>query len=451
MSQSREEQYKKMTETPVPKLIAGLSVPTIISMLVTSIYNMADTAFVGQLGTSASGAVGIVFGFMSIIQAVGFMFGQGSGSLLSRRLGNKDYDGASRIASTGFFSALAAGMIITVTGFCFLDPLIFLLGSTKTIAPYAKTYISFILAACPLMITSFVMNNMLRYEGKAYLGTIGMFTGSILNIIGDPILMFGFKLGIAGAGLSTSLSQCFSFLILLSMFLRGKTQSKLALSMVQRKLSVVAEICATGFPSLIRQSMASLSTMLLNSLAGVYGDAAVAAMSIVSRISFFVFSFALGIGQGYQPVCAFNYGAKKYSRVRKGFFYTIVFTEIFLIVMAVPVILKSGSLIQLFRDDPDVVRIGTRALILHCLALTFIPMGTVTEMTLQCTGNPLSASVLSSLRSGVILIPLLLILSQTRGLAGIQEAQPLSYVLTAIPAAFMGVRFFKNLPLKDGQ
>ena len=234
------------------------------------------------------------------------------------------------------------------------------------------------------------------------------------------------------------------------MFLRGKTQTKLSISLVQRKVSVVAEICATGFPSLVRQSMASLSTMLLNSLAGVYGDAAVAAMSIVSRISMFVFSFALGIGQGYQPVCAFNYGARKYSRVRQGFLCTVIFTETFLIIMAVPVILKSGSLIQLFRDDPEVVRIGTRALILHCLALTFIPMGTVTEMTLQSTGNPLSASILSSMRSGVILIPLLLILSQTRGLAGIQEAQPLSYVLTMIPAAIMAVQFFKKLPRNDG-
>ena len=449
MDNNREVQFKKMTETPVPKLIVMLAIPTIISMLVTSIYNMVDTAFVGQLGTSASGAVGVVFGFMAIIQAIGFMFGQGSGSILSRKLGRKDYDGASRIASTGFLCSFMCGILILILGLIFIDPLVYLLGSTKTIAPYAKTYIIFILLATPMMISSFVLNNILRYEGKASLGMIGLLAGSILNMVGDPILMFGFGLGIAGAGLSTAISQVISFLILLFMFYSGKTQSKLSLKNASFRPSVVFDICATGFPALIRQALASVATMILNKEAGFYGDAAVAAMSIVSRVCMFVFSFALGIGQGFQPICAFNYGAGKYSRVRRALLYTMAYAEGLLVIVSILVISHSSQIIQIFRDDPEVIRIGIRALNLYCASLIFMPMGTVTEMMLQSTGYRLQASITSSLRSGLIFIPLLILLARFRGLAGIQEAQPLAYVLASIPSFIMLIWFLRRLPRED--
>ena len=449
MDNNREVQFKKMTETPVQKLIVMLAIPTIISMLVTSIYNMVDTAFVGQLGTSASGAVGVVFGFMAIIQAIGFMFGQGSGSILSRKLGRKDYDGASQVASTGFLCSFMCGILILVLGLIFIDPLVYLLGSTKTIDPFAKTYIIYILIATPMMISSFVLNNILRYEGKASLGMIGLLAGSILNMVGDPILMFGFGLGIAGAGLSTAISQVISFLILLFMFYSGKTQSKLSLKNASFRPSVVFDICATGFPALIRQALASVATMILNKEAGFYGDAAVAAMSIVSRVCMFVFSFALGIGQGFQPICAFNYGAGKYSRVRRALLYTMAYAEGLLVIVSILVISHSSQIIQIFRDDPEVIRIGIRALNLYCASLIFMPMGTVTEMMLQSTGYRLQASITSSLRSGLIFIPLLILLARFRGLAGIQEAQPLAYVLASIPSFIMLIWFLRRLPRED--
>ena len=449
MDNNREVQFKKMTETPVQKLIVMLAIPTIISMLITSIYNMVDTAFVGQLGTSASGAVGVVFGFMAIIQAIGFMFGQGSGSILSRKLGRKDYDGASQIASTGFLCSFMCGILILVLGLIFIDPLVYLLGSTKTIAPFAKTYIIYILIATPMMISSFVLNNILRYEGKASLGMIGLLAGSILNMVGDPILMFGFGLGIAGAGLSTAISQVISFFILLFMFYSGRTQSKLSLKNASFRPSVVFDICATGFPALIRQALASVATMILNKEAGFYGDAAVAAMSIVSRVCMFVFSFALGIGQGFQPICAFNYGAGKYSRVRRALLYTMAYAEGLLVIVSILVISHSSQIIQIFRDDPEVIRIGIRALNLYCASLIFMPMGTVTEMMLQSTGYRLQASITSSLRSGLIFIPLLILLARFRGLAGIQEAQPLAYVLASIPSFIMLIWFLRRLPRED--
>ncbi|MBQ1922469.1 MAG: MATE family efflux transporter [Lachnospiraceae bacterium] len=449
MEKHNQSQYIKMTQTPVLPLITSLSVPTILSMLVTNIYNLADTAFVGQLGTAASGAVGIVFGYMAIIQAAGFMFGQGAGSIMARLLGARRVADAEKTASTAFFCSMISGGLIGLVSLVFLDPVVRVLGSTETIAPYARTYILFIIAAAPLMTASFTMNNLLRYDGKASLGMIGLMTGAIMNMAGDPILIFGFKLGIAGAGLSTALSQAVSFCILLSMFLRGKTTVGISWKKADFLPGRIWDICATGFPSMIRQALNALTTIVLNTCAKPYGDVAIAAMSIVSRISFFVFSIALGIGQGYQPVSAFNFGARKYGRLRKAFRVTAILSESVMLAGVILVLAFSGNLIGTFRDDPEVIAIGTRALRLHMLGMLALPFGMTVEMTLQSTGSRLAASVLSSMRSGLFFIPLVLILSRLRGLAGIQEAQPLAYLLATLWSLVFMRRFFGKIPLED--
>ncbi len=446
-SSDASRQYDIMTKMPVHRLIIMLAIPTILSMMVTTIYNLVDTAFVGRLGTSASGAVGVVFGFMSILQAFGFMFGQGSGSLLSRSLGAKDPDTASRIASTGFAASFSSGILIAVIGFIFEDPLISMLGSTDTIAPYAKDYLKYIMIVAPFCSSSFTLNNMLRYEGRARLGMIGLLTGGILNIGGDALFIFGMNMGIAGAGLSTAISQVISFSILLYMFLAKKTQSRLSPSNIVIKGRMLIEIVETGFPSLLRQGLGSTATILVNFKAAQYaGDAGVSAMTIVTRVSFFLFAIALGIGQGFQPVCAFNYGAGLYKRQREAFRFTIVLSEIVLIVFTVFAMLFSGGLIRIFRDDPEVIVIGTRALRLLCLAQIFLPIVMVTEMLMQSSGKKIPAAVLSSLRGGILFIPLLVILPAVRGLAGVQEAQPLSYLLAVPFAVFMAKGFFSELP-----
>lgn len=447
--QKSELQFQKMTQTPVERLILTLSVPTIISMLITNIYNVVDTAFVGRLGTSASGAVGVVFGYMAIIQAFGFLFGQGSGSIISRLLGNRQVERATNTASTAFFSSLFAGLLLSLIGFFTIDSLVFWLGSTATIAPYAKTYISYILFAAPFMTTSFTMNNILRYEGKAALGMVGLLSGSVLNILGDYLLMFGLHMGIAGAGLSTCLSQMVSWCILLSMFLRGRTTSKIAWSKVMFTAALVGDIVLTGLPSLLRQMLNGVTTILLNTSSAGYGDEAVAAMSIVSRVVFFVFSIALGTGQGFQPVCAFNYGAGKYRRVRKAIWFTLVTGVVFMLISTSIVLQVPDQIITVFRDDPKVVAIAHRALVLHMLVLPTLPLCVVTEMAYQCTGKKLGASLLSSLRSGFFFIPALFLLSYTRGLAGIQEAQPVAYVLTFVVAIFFLAWYMHHLPRKD--
>lgn len=442
-------QYDKMTKTPIPSLIIKMSIPTIISMLVTNIYNLADTAFVGQLGNSASGAVGIVFGFMAVIQALGFMFGQGSGSIVSRSLGEKDDERACRFASIAFFSSLLAGVILEIVTFLFMNPIVELLGSSPTIAPYAKKYITCILFATPFMISSFVLNNILRYEGKAALGMIGLLVGAIINIGADPLFMFVFDLGIMGAGIATAFSQCISFLILLWMFLCGKTQCKISIRKISGNPADLGNICATGLPSLLRQGLTSISTMLLNSYAVIYGDEAVAAMSIVSRVGMFVFSIGVGIGQGFQPVSGYNYGAKRYDRLREAFRFTFLLAQGLVVLIGAVVAFFAPELMKVFRNDPTVIEIGTRALRLTCYGLMTFPFSMATEMLLQSTGRRVEASILSSLKNGLVFIPVLVILANIRGLMGIQEAQPSTYAISLIPSLVFAWCFFRKLPIDN--
>lgn len=442
-------QYERMTKTPIPKLVVKLGIPTTISMLVTHVYNMVDTFFVGKLGTSASGATGIVFGFMAILQAVGFMLGQGAGSLISRRLGKKDASSAGVYASTSFFLALFSGVLIEALGLCFLEPMLKMLGSTDTILPYARQYVWYILLASPFMIASFVMNNILRFEGKAAYAMCGLMAGAILNMGCDPLFMFVFDMGIAGAGLATALSQCVSFGILLFMFLSGKTQSRLSIKSVTRDMSLLGNLFATGLPAMLRQGMSSIATMLLNHCAKGYGDPAVAAMSIVGRITMLIFAVGLGVGQGFQPVCGFNYGAGKYQRVRKAYGFTLALATLMLGSFALVGLITAPWAVRVFRDDDRVVEIGTLALRLQCGALFFQPLMVMTNMLLQSTGKKLLAAFTALLRSGLYFIPVLLILVHYQGLFGVQAAQPIADVLAFLTALPIVIWFFARLPKED--
>ena len=444
-----KSQYEMMTVKPVPSLIIQLGLPTMVSMFVTSIYNMADSYFVGQINTSASGATGVVLGLMAILQAVGFMFGHGSGSIISRKLGQKDVDNARTIAATGFYSALIAGFFFLIFGGLLVTPLMRLLGSTDTILPYARTYAICILAAAPALVSSCVMNNILRYEGRAFFAMIGLTSGGILNIFLDMLFMQKMGMGILGAGLATAISQYISWALLLTMFILKKTQTSLNPRYAKFKFSILADIVTTGLPSLARQGLASISTMLLNNAAGAYGDAAIAAMSIVNRISMFIFSAVLGIGQGFQPIAGFNYGAKKYSRVRQGFFFTLIFGTIALGIASMAVYINAGSSIQFFRNDPEVITIGIPALHAQCIALFFVPFQVCNNMMFQSIGYKFNATFLSSLRNGLCFIPILLLFSFVWGLTGIQIAQAIADVMTSLICIPFTVSFFAKLPKEE--
>lgn len=443
---SAENQYKKMTETPVAKLIISLGIPTTVSMLITNIYNMADSYFVSQVSLSAGGATSIVFGIMSILQAFGFMFGHGAGSHISRMLGSKHIEKASRYASTGFFWSMFCGMIIMISGLLCLEPLMYLLGSTDTILPYAKDYGRWILLAAPAMTSSCVLNNILRYEGKAALAMIGLTTGGILNMVFDPIFIFAMNMGIGGAGLATTLSQYISFGILLSMFLSNKTQSRLSLRFFDRELRTVGDIVVTGLPSLARQGLNSVSTMVLNAQAKMFGDAAIAAMGYVGRTSNLIFSVGLGIGQGFQPVAAFNYGAKKYERVKKGTFFTLSFGAVLIGIISASCFTLAPQIIMLFRSEPEVVAIGSEALRIMCVFLLFLPVSVVATMLFQSIGKSLPALLLSCLQSGLVFIPLCVILPRFVGIVGIEIAQPVAYFTSAVVSLPVMLIFLNKLP-----
>ncbi|MCQ2592309.1 MAG: MATE family efflux transporter [Treponema sp.] len=443
---SAEEQFNKMINTPVWKLIASLSVPTVISMLITSIYNMADTFFVSQISTEASAAVGIVFPIMSIIQACGFTLGMGSGSLLSIKLGQKKNEEASEISSTAFFTALAIGLLITVFGNVFSSFFLKSVGASQAVLPYAQDYARYIFFGAPLMCASFVLNNDLRSEGKAFFSMIALTFGGILNILLDPLFIFALKMGISGAAIATLISQTVSFSILLSFFLRKKSICQMNPKYFSKNPKVLGKIVVTGLPSLARQGMASIATILLNTAAGTFGgDSGVAAMSIVTKICMFLASIMIGIGQGFSPVSGYNYGAKRYDRVKKAFAFMVSSSFCLLSVLSVLVFIFAPQIMKAFRDDATVISIGTTALRWQAAFIPFHPIIVGTNMLMQSTRHVNQAIYLSMNRQGLYFIPLILLLPHFLGLTGVEICQFLADLLSAITAIPFLIWFYKKL------
>ena len=387
-------------------------------------------------------AVTLVYPVTLAFNAVNNLFGVGVSSAMSRHLGRRAYDQVRTCSAFGFYGALASGVLFSLLCRVFQSPLLRLLGSTDTILPYARQYALFILLGAPFMASSCVLNNILRYEGQAAFAMVGLTSGGILNIFGDWILMEGFGLGVLGAGISTGVSQLISFGLLFYMFLAGHTQSKIAPRNMTRDPGDVLMICRTGLPSLMRQGLGSVSTMMLNGQARLYGDAAVAAMSIVNRIAQFIFSFGLGIGQGFQPVSAFNYGARRYSRVKQAFLFTFLVSEVLMGSIAAAGFFFCPELIALFQPAPDVVAIGSVALSMQLVGLFFQPLTVCSNMLFQSIGQNRTATLLSSLRSGLLFIPALLILSTLLGMTGVEMGQPVADVLAFFVSLPFVVRFF---------
>ena len=435
--------YDKMTKTPLTKLIVSLGIPTTISMLVTSIYNMADTYFVGTLGESQQGSIGILFTLQAIIQAIAFMLGQGSGTMVSKAQADRNDEEAAEYVSTGFFTALIFGTVLMVGGLLFLEPLMRFLGSTETILPYAMQYGACVLISCPMVMGSFVLNNNLRYEGKAIYSMIGLVSGGILNIFGDYLLVIVFPFGVLGAGISTAVSQTISFGILLWMF-HTKAISKIRWSSMSKNISVYATICKVGFPALIRQGLSSMSSGLLNNLTRPYGDAAIAAMSVVNRFSAFVMCVGLGVGQGYQPVASFNYQAKKLERVKKGLLITMAISAGFVAMLAIPGFIFAKEIVWAFQKSEAVLEIGVYALRWACVGTLFLPLSVPVNMLYQSTRQVKASTILSMLRSGLMFMPTLIITTSLWNITGIQISQPLADIMTGIVSIPFIISFLRR-------
>ena len=440
---SAEKHYQKMTQTPASRLVLQLGIPTTVSMLITSIYNMADTYFVGSIGPSAQAATGVLFTLQAIIQGLGFMYGQGCGTFISKELAKRDTDSASVYISSTLFAGFLTGMCILLCGMLFRQPLVLFLGSTRTILPHAMDYCLWVLLACPLVICSLILNNGLRFEGKSLYAMFGLTAGGLLNIAADYLFVMRLHMGVFGAGLATALSQCISFLILLAIYIRT-AQSRISLKYLSKSLGLYLSVARVGIPSLIRQSLTSVTNGVLNNLTKPFGDAAIAAMSVVGRYSFFLACLGLGMGQGFQPVASFNYQAGKRSRVRQGLLFTMGYGVVVIGGAALASIFFAEPIIRLFQKSPEVVAIGSTALRLYAVGIMFTPFSIPVNMLYQSIQKPGIASALSLIRAGAVTIPILLLGVPLFGLAAVQCAQPIADVLAGLVSIPFIIYFCKN-------
>jgi len=425
-----EQKHQMMTETPINSLIMRMAIPSIISMLVTSLYNMADTFFIGQLNNvPATASIGIVFPLMNIIQAIGFFLGQGSGNTVSRLLGKKEMKDAEHTVATGFFGAVIMGVLFTSLGLLFIQPLMKVLGATDTIMPYAIGYGRYIILGAPFKLASIVLNVQMRFQGNAFFSMIGIASGAVLNIFLDPLFIHTFGLGVEGAAIATAISQVFSFLLLLGGTYRGGN-IRLKVRAFTLKWRIVKPIVLGGLPSMCRQGLASVANICMNLAATTYGgatpeaiDAAVAALGVVNRIMQFAASAIMGIGQGFQPVCGFNYGAKKYGRVRKGFMFTLKVMFVCMLIFAVVGFTFPQQIVSIFNSDATVIEFGTITMRFQCMAFPLMSLVFNANMAMQTMGMAGRSTILSMARQGVCFIPIILILPPIIGALGIQIAQ----------------------------
>ena len=456
MDQHEEEKILKMTTEPVHRLICSLAVPTIITMLVTGLYNMVDTFFVGQIGTEATAAVGLIFPVMAIIQAFGFFFGMGSGNFISRSLGAHNHDEAQTMASTGAVCALLFGGLILVMGYVFENALLFVLGAraelvSELAVSYAREYLSIILIGAPFSCLSFVLNNQLRFQGNAMFAMVALAVGAVINCVLDPLFIFTFGLEVKGAAIATVTGQFISCSLLYIGSMKSDSL-KIHFREFRPNAYYLKNIAVAGTPSLFRQSLSSVSTLCLNAAAGAavaaeLADKSIAAFSISSKIMFFAFSAVIGFGQGFQPVCGFNYGAKRYDRVKEGYLFCLRFGFVILLILSVLGFIFAEPLISLFRDDPDVVNIGKTALRFQCVSFTLLVVLTTTNMAYQNMGKVVGATVLALARQGITFIPVILTLPRLldNSLLGVYLAQPIADVLAFLISVPMAIKLIREL------
>ncbi len=441
MKQKRDN-YTFLTHAPIHRVIFTMAIPTIISMLSTSMYNLADTYFVGSINTQSVAAVGVSFAIMSVIQAIGFFFGHGSGNYISRKLGAKETENAQKMAATGVVYSFLTGLLIAILGHVFLTPLCLLLGSTPTILPYTERYLGIILLGAPFMTTSLTLNNLMRFQGNTMYAMRGIMSGVLLNLVLAPLFILYFCLGITGAAVATLISQCFGCMMLLYMTTKGEN-IRIQLRLFTPSKAFMKEILAGGTPSLSRQGLGSISTLALNVAAGAYGDAAIAGMSIVTRIAFFTYAIVIGLGQGFQPLCGFCYGAKLYRRVRDAYYFCIKCGTIFLTICALAGFLFAEPIVHLFRDDADVVAVGAMALKWQVISFPLVATIVLTNMLMQTIRKPIRANLVAAARSGLFFIPLIFILPHFFGLLGVEMCQAWADVcsfLLAVPIAMSAFR-----------
>ena len=432
MAQTQKKQQDMGTGN-VKKLLLQLMIPAVVAQVVNLLYNIVDRIYIGHIpgiGAAALTGVGLFTPILMLLNAFAMLIGSGGAPRTAIAMGQGDKKQAEKIVSNSFTMLLLFSVVLTIVFYAAAPTLLRLFGASDTTLPYALTYSRIYILGTICVLIVLGMNTFITAQGFAKISMLTTVIGAVINIVLDPILIFGLGMGTAGAGLATALSQTISFCILLSMFLRGKTVSQFRITAVTRSPAEFGTILMTGMPSFGRQGLNSIGGMLLNIAARGYGDAAVAGMSIVSRIFMFIISVAIGTGQGFQPVAGFNYGAKKYRRVQQACLFTMAASFCFLSVILTACWFNAETLIRLFRDDPEVTAVALPAFPFPCFAMLLQPVIVAGNMLFQSIGKSGRATFLACCRQGVFFIPLILTLPRAFGLLGVEICQPIADVLT---------------------
>lgn len=448
----QENRRDMMLNGKIHVIIPKLALPTMVSMLINSFYNMVDTYFVSRISSEATAAAGVNFSLMSIIMSIGMAFGVGASSYISRLLGAKRDEEASRTISSAFFLSISIGILLMSFGFAFMRQLVVFMGATPDIIKYSMDYASFILYAAPFMAGSFVLNQGLRAEGSPLFSMLGMAAGGVLNIILDPIFIFVFGWGVAGASAATALSQVFSFLILLSPFVTKRSLLRLGFKLFTPTKSIILEISKMGFPTLIRSGLMTVSSIVTNNVAGGFSTYALAAISVVNRLMMFIGSALIGFGQGFQPVAGYNWGAKRYDRVLKSFRFTSIVGVVGITVLCSIMAIFAPNIMGAFSDNNEVISLGVFSIRLNCLVMPAHAWVIAINMLFQAMGRGTSAAILSLSRQGICLIPSVIVMSLVFEVWGLASAQAVADFLSLLLALPLLIKVLKEIrSLRDKQ
>lgn len=446
--QRNDQRTVMLGEWEVKKVLIALAVPSIIGMVANGIYNVVDTIFVGRLGTTAIGAVSIVFPFFMIIAAVGLAVGVGAGSYISRLLGMGRKDEAEKTAMTAVVTVIGLGIAFSAAGQLWLEPILKLFGATETILPQAIEYSRALLVGAPIIMLKMTLNHILRAEGSAKASMVALIMGAVLNIILDPLFIFTFNLGVMGASAATVLAQACAAAYQFWFFLSGRSYLQLTFLRLQPSLSIYGQMIKIGSPIFITQFLNSAAMAMINTAAAPFGDGAVASMGIVKRVMSLAMFALFGFSQGFQPVAGFNYGARNFARLHEAIRYSLRVTTTFALAFTFVFVLFAERIVAVFSSDPEVLSIGSWALRAYAAPFAFLGYQLVYFALFQALGKAVPAAILSFARQGLILIPLILVLPRFFGLDGVILAQPGADALTAVITAFLAAKINRQLRLE---
>lgn len=442
----RNNKMELLGSAPVPKALMALGIPIMIGMLINALYNLVDAYFVGGLGESQMGAISIVFPLGQVVVGLGLMFGNGAASYLSRLLGRGDKDTANKVASTALYSSVLVGAIIIILATIFLKPILTLLGATDTIMPYALTYARIYVISCIFNVFNVTMNNIVTSEGAAKTTMCALLLGAILNIALDPIFIYVFELGVAGAAVATAISQFVSTLVYLTYVLRKKSAFTFSAREFASTKQMMAEILKIGVPTLTFQLLTSLSIAFINRAANGYGDSVIAGMGAVTRVTSMGTLVVFGFLKGFQPIAGFSYGAKKFDRLQEAIETSILWSTIFCVIVGLLMAVFSTQIISQFTDgNAEMISVGQRSLIANGFSFMLFGFYTVYSSLFLALGKGTAGFILGACRQGICFVPVILILPVLWGLNGILYAQPIADVLSAVITVFMASHLHKEL------